>query len=143
MKKKILPLLLSLAMLTGCSSLVLEEPVERISIEKAVEMYDNDETFGLLVMESKDSLYNRVLNNLDKVLAKYDFVFYLVDLSESDTPEEQSLFEKLGTEEYMNLPGSYIPKFALVKDGETKASIDTVASFEWFEVNYPLIKDAD
>lgn len=57
MKKKVVPLLLSLALLTGCSSLVLEEPVERISIEKAVEMYDNDETSEvLLIAQLKRSL---------------------------------------------------------------------------------------
>lgn len=143
MKKKIVPLLLSLAMLTGCSSLVIEDPFIPIEIEDAFEMFDNDETFGIIVSDSSAEVTSYLLPFLDEIKEQYDYSFYYVDLKNVRTSEKSESAEKLFSEEYLNLTSSYIPKIAMVVDGEVKASLEKNIWLGWFEEHYPLIKDAD
>lgn len=101
MRKRIVMILTLLMFLSGCSKLILENPVVNIGPEKVVEMIDSEETFVFIVGSSSCPVCTEYIDGpLQEIFNKNDLKFNYLDL---DLPlDEEKMNLLVGDEKYIN-----------------------------------------
>lgn len=118
--KKFLMLIFSLLLVavTGCSSLVMEDPANYISTTEALEKLDNKDTFALFLCETKQDVCKDMWPELDKLKKNDDIIFDYIDLGEIDTEKEYEEIDKIASEEYLDVDLEFMPKIIYIVDGK-------------------------